>query len=91
MEAFHVLPTPLFWLRVLFIAGGIVVFLFAWNTSDSIWSPFYWLDRLRGGSGDINIHLQQDGGMTRGKYIILGILMVLLGVFGESWLKYVAK
>lgn len=88
MEAYLIqLPIPLFWLRVLVGTGGVVVLLFAWNTSDAIWSPFYWLDRARGGTGeDIDIHLKQDGGMKRGTYIIAGLVLIAVAVFGKSFL-----
>lgn len=89
MDLSHVtqLPIPLFWLRVLVGAAGMAVLLFAWNTGDSIWSPFYWIDRVRGGDGeDINIRFKQAGGMTRGKYIIAGLILIAVAVFGKSFL-----
>ena len=81
------LPISLLLLRLLVGAAGVVVLLFAWNTSDAIWSPMYWLERARGYDGeDINIRFKQDGGMKRGAYIIAGLVLIAVAAFGKSFL-----
>ena len=84
------IPVSIGAMRVAMVVIGLIVFLLAWNTEDRIWSPWYWLDRLRGGTGEIHIGFQQRGGLKRGGYIIIGIAMILVGIFGESWLKVFA-
>ena len=77
-------------MRIAAVVIGLVVFLVAWNTRDRMWSIWYWLDRIRGGSGDIWTGMEQRGGLKRASYILLGIALILIGIFGESWLKVAA-
>jgi hypothetical protein len=85
------IPVSIGAMRAALVVIGLIVFLLAWNTEDRVWSLWYWFDRIRGGGGDIHIGFEQRGGLKRGKYIIMGIVMVLLGIFGGPWLKTVAE
>ena len=78
-------------MRVALVVIGTIWLLVAWNSEDRIWSPFYWIDRLWGRVDDIDVRLQEEGGMTRMLDIIASIAAILAGLFGKHWLEKVAE
>ena len=85
------LPVSIGTIRLLLFVAGVLLFLVAWNTRDAIWSPRYWLDRLFGSEGGIQVNYQQDGGLRRAGYVILSIALILLGAFGKDLLRHLAE
>lgn len=63
----------------LLLVGGAIIAA-AWLTPDEMWTKRYWLNRLRGYSGDVEIHTAQMGGVERGRYLLIGVAMVVLGL-----------
>ena len=76
---FHI-PVTLGMFRIgLVVVGGGLVAL-AWLTADEMWSKWYWVERVRGNPGDVDIHESQLAGLKRAKYLLMGVGMVALGI-----------
>ena len=63
----------------LLLVGGAIIAA-AWMTPDEMWSRRYWIERLQGNSGEIDIRSSQMGGVERAKYLLIGVGMVLLAI-----------
>jgi hypothetical protein len=62
------------------IVVGCAFVAAAWLTTDEMWSIWYWIDRLRGISGELDMHAVQIAGVNRGRYLVFGLVLVLLGL-----------
>jgi len=67
----------------LLFLGGCLSFV-AWFTRDEQWSLIYWIARLRG-QQSVDVHFEQAGGMHRGKFILIGMAILALGI-GWPWI-----
>jgi hypothetical protein len=63
----------------LLFLGGCLSFV-AWFTRDEQWSLAYWWSWLRGRRGEVHIQSEQMGGLSRGKYILIGGAILALGI-----------